>query len=83
MIFLMLSGCNGMRSQTKPDPEVSFICNASAYISLPDYEIEPLTSKSDKEFHLAAGKVMQKYPVLKDAYAGLYSCVKRYHPEIE
>lgn len=83
MTFLMLSGCSGMRSQTKPDPEAAFICNASAYINLSDYEIRPLVSKSDKEFHLAAGEVMQKYPVLKDAYGSLYSCVKRYHPEIE
>lgn len=80
----MMSSCAGMNWRKLPAPDnPPFLCNPSAYIDKTEYEIPDLTSKDDKVFHLWAGNVIRKYPVVLDSYLSLRECVERYHPEVK
>lgn len=69
-------GCS-KKQQVKP--EVPRVCSSSAYVDIKTYEIKPLVSKNDKEFHRwVADEYATKYPTLLDAYKALLECDQRY-----
>jgi len=57
------------------------ICPSSAFINEKDYELGPLVSKDDLEYHRKMAELLQKYPNLKNAYGDLRECWDHYHPK--
>lgn len=83
VMTLLLAGCpwGGTKKGNPKIVDPPIICPEAARINLKNYELKALTSKDDKEFHLWAANMAAKYPNLKNAYAALYDCVKRRHPD--
>lgn len=76
-LVLSLSAC-GSFGQKKAPEGAPFVCDSSAYIDETKFELQALTSLSDKEYDAWVDDMAAKYPKIKNAYHVLRGCVQVY-----